>query len=272
MLTTLSDLTNYIPADLDWAAMGKFILLIAGSALLLAVLFRLIQGQRSDLNHALSSAMGILFIYAVTVVIYALDSAGLSRFLSPLPFVSFEGDYLILFSFHGAGLDAICGELLSMVILAFLVNLLDTFIPKGEKLINWYLLRFLTVLLAIPLHYGVTWAFSTFLPGTLAAYAPVILLGILAFMLLLGLLKLILGLLLTVASPILGAIYAFFFSNKIGKQLSKAVLTTVVLTALVLLLEHFGYGVFTIAEAALASYIPLIAVLLVLWYLIGHIL
>ena len=74
----------------------------------------------------------------------------------------------------------------------------------------------------------------------------------------------------TIANPILGAIYAFFFSNKIGKQLTKAVLTTVILTVLVLLLCHFGFGIIPVGQAVLISYIPLLGLLLILWYLIGH--
>ena len=99
-----------------------------------------------------------------------------------------------------------------------------------------------------------------------------ILLGILIAMLLLGVLNVILGAVLTVVNPFLGAVYAFFFSNVIGKQLSKAVVTTVVLTVLAVVLEYLGYTVLYIAGPALGTYTPLLIVLLALWYLIGHIL
>lgn len=271
MQNSLSDLTADLPA-MDWLSLGKFALLIFGGVLLLGLLFRMIKGRRSDLNHALSSAMGILFVYAVTVVIYTFAPAELFHSLSPLPYIRFEGETLHLFTFTGTDTASISSQVLSMLILAFLVNLLDTLIPKGEKVIRWYLLRFLTVLLSIVLHAVVTWALDTFLPVSLALYAPPILLCILTFLLLLGLLKLLLGIVLTVVSPVIGAIYAFFFSNKIGKQISKAVLTTLILTALALIAEYFGFTVIMIGESALAAYIPIIAALLVVWYLIGHIL
>lgn len=272
MQNTFSALTSYIPAEVDLASMLKFILIFAAFSLLAGFIGRFALGKRSGLNHAVSSAVGILFIYAVTIVVYTFNPGELARFLSPLPFVSFSGEYLTIFSFRDAELTAICAQVLSMVILAFLVNLLDTFIPKGKKLLSWYLYRFLTVVLAIALHYAVTWLCNTFLPGTLAAYAPVILLGILAAMLVLGILNVILGLVLTAVNPILGAIYAFFFSNIIGKQLTKAVFTTIILCAVAFLLEYLGYTVICIAAAALTAYIPLIIVLLVLWYLLGHVL
>ena len=159
-----------------------------------------------------------------------------------------------------------------MVILAFLVNLLDTLIPKGKGVIGWYLLRFITVALAMIAHITVTWVIATYVPVSLATYAPVILLGLLITMLLLGVLNLILGAVLTVVNPILGGIYAFFFSNMIGKQLTKAVVTTIVLTAMTVALEYFGYTLLYIAGPALGTYTPLLVVLLVLWYITGHIL
>ena len=268
----VSNIASYAPAEVDLMAMLKFIVIFAVGSMLVSLLGRVVLGKRSSLNHAVSSAMGILFIYAVTIVVYTFNPGNLSKFLSPLPFVSFSGDYLYLLPFLDAELPMICSQVLSMVILAFLVNLLDTFVPKGKKILSWYLYRFVTVLLAMAAHYLATWAFNAFLPGVLVTYAPMILLGILVVMLLLGVLNVILSLVLTVANPVIGAIYSFFFSNIVGKQLTKAVLTTVILCAVVALLEHFGYTIICIASTALGVDIPLIAVLLALWYVIGHVL
>ncbi len=263
---------TYIPTDIDWMTVLKFTLIFALGSLILGSLGRIVMGKRSGLNHALSSAMGILCMYVVTVVILSFNVTQLTQFLAPLPFVAFSGEYMMVMPFHGADITAVCAQILSMVILSFLVNLLDTFIPKGKTVVGWYALRFLTVILAMGGHYAVTHLLTAFLPDVLVTYAPMILLGILAVLLLLGVLKVVLGLVLTVASPVLGAIYSFFFSNIIGKQLGKAVLTTVVLTAVFALMEYFGYTIICIAQTALGAYIPLIFVLLVLWYLIGHLL
>ena len=272
MQATLSDLAAFLPAEVNLFSMLKFILFFAAATVLIGLVGRFALGKRSGLNHAVSSAMGILFIYAVTIVIYTFNPYELSRFLSPLPFVTFSGNSLHLFPLSGAQLPQLCTQVLSMVILAFLVNLLDTLLPKGKKIVSWYLLRFLTVVLAIGAHYLVTWAFNAFLPGILATYAPMILLGILAAMLLLSVVNLILSVALTITNPIIGAIYTFFFSNIVGKQLSKAVLTTTILCGVVWLLEHFGYTVICITASALGAYVPLIVVLLILWYLVGHVL
>lgn len=266
------NLLSLFPADLDLAAALRFAALLAAGALVLGLLGRLVFGKRSGLNHAVSSALGILFVYAVTILIYTFQPGNLSKFLAPLPFVSLHGEYMLVFSFRGSAYSAICTEVLHMIVLAFLVNILDSWMPKGKKIIGWYAMRFVTVALALAAQLIVTSLLNRYLPGVLVTYAPMILIGVLAVLVLLGLCKVLLGLVLTVVNPILGAIYTFFFASHIGKMLGRAIVTTVLLCAVVFLLEYLGLGVITISPAALTGYAPLAAVLLILWFLIGHIL
>lgn len=268
----ISTLTAHLPGEINPAVLMRFILIVAVGSLLLGVLGRVAFGKRSGLNHSVSSAIGILFVYAVTVTVYTFDPVNLSRFLTPLPFVSFDADYLYLFTFTGADYSEICTQVLNMVILAFLVNLLDSWIPKGKHIFGWYFFRFITVVLAMLAQLLVTALLTRYLPGVLVTYAPIILLGILLFMALLSVLKLILGLILTITSPILGAIYAFFFSSQIGKMLGRAIVTTLLLSALVYVLEQLELTVICIAAGTLSAYIPLVIVLLIMWYILGHLL
>lgn len=264
--------SSYMPAELDLISTMEFMLYFTAASLILGVLGRIVLGKRSSLNHSLSSAMGILLIYALTIVVYTFKPWNLEALLSPLPFVTFAGDYLILLPIADTALPALCTEILSLVILSFLINLLDTFMPKGKNIFSWYLLRFLTVILCMALHFVVCWAFETFLPEVLVTYAPTILLVLLVFMVFSGVVSLVLGAILTLNNPFLGAMYTFFFSNVIGKQVSKAIFTSVILCAVVYLMGFFGYTIITITSAALLTYIPLALILLLLWYLIGHLL
>ncbi len=264
--------SHYMPMEIELTNAVEFMLYFSAASLILGVLGRLVLGKRSSLNHSLSSAMAILLIYAVTIVIYTFKPWNLEMFLSPLPFATFAGDYLILLPFHDTTFPALCAEILSMVILAFLINLLDTLIPKGESLLGWYALRIFTVLLCMALHLGVCWAVETFLPEILVTYAPMILLFLLLFMVFSGVISLALGLFLTLSNPFLGAMYTFFFSNIVGKQVSKAIFTTAILCGIVYLMGIFGYTIIAITAGALVAYIPLVLLLMLLWYLIGHIL
>lgn len=264
--------SSYFPRQIDFITVARFMLYFTAASLILGVLGRIILGKRSSLNHSLSSVMGILFIYAVTVTVYTFKPWNLEVLLSPLPFVTFAGDYLILLPVTDVQFPALCTEILSLVILAFLVNLLDSFFPKGNNPVSWYIMRFITIAFCMMLHLMVCWAFETYLPDVLVKYAPTVLLGILVFMLLSGAVNLILGLFIATANPFMGAMYTFFFSTIIGKQVSKAVFSTAIATGIFWLMDYFGYTVIAIAAAALLTYIPLALALLVLWYLIGHVL
>lgn len=269
----ISGAASYIPTEIDLAGTAQFMLFFAAASLILGFMGRVFLGKRSSLNHSLSAAMGILFIYAVAIVVYTFKPWSLDALLSPLPFVRFAGEHLLVIPFQRSPLTIVCSEILSLVILAFLVNLLDTLIPRGNSALGWFFLRILTVLFAMVLHILVDWAFKTYLPNVLVTYAPtillVILLVILAVTLLMGLLNLVLSVVLTVVNPIFGALYTFFFSNIIGKQLSKAVFTSGIICGVVFLLGYFGCTVICVSAAALSAYIPLAVVLLLLWFLIG---
>lgn len=259
------------PENFNAPQFVQFLLILVIGSLLLGFIGRLIFGKRSNMNHSVSSAIAILCIYVINVVIYS-TGAKLDIFIAPLPFVSISGDYLTIFPILSASFGAICAQLLDMVILAFVMNLLETWLPKGKKILNWYFFRFLSVVLAICLMYIVNLILGALVPEGLANTAPIILVIVLVASLLMGALKLVVGGALAFINPLLGILYTFFFSTIVGKQLSKAITTTVILTALVVLLNYLGITAIYIASAALAAYIPLLIIVLALWYVIGHLL
>ena len=122
------------------------------------------------------------------------------------------------------------------------------------------------------LHLLMHWAFETFLPNVLITYAPIVLLLLLVFMMFLGFLNAILGLVLTITNPIIGAAYTFFFSNIVGKQFTKAFFTAGILSIIVYLMGAFDYNFVNISITSLYAYVPIALVSLILWYLIGHLL
>lgn len=269
---TIRHAASYLPSEIDFMAVAQFLLYFAAASLVLGGISRVVLGKRSSLSHALSSVMAVLFIYTITVVLYTFKPWNLDILLSPLPFVTFSDHYLIVHPITDLAFPALCTQLLSLLILSFLINLVDTLIPEGEGIVSWLLLRLITVLGSFALHLLVSWAFRTYLPDALVTYAPAVLLGILLILLASGVISLILGLVIAITSPFLGAMYTFFFSNIVGKQISKAIFTGGIICGILWLLEHFGLVVILITPAALLTYIPLALVLVLLWFLIGHIL
>lgn len=257
--------------ELDGVTFLKDMAIICAVILVLSFLGRTLFGKRSSLNHSISSAIGILAVYILGVFLYGTNTT-LSGLLTSLPFVAVQDNMLALFSFQGAEWSDISAMLVRMVMLAFLVNLLDTLLPKGKNFFMWLLFRLITVFLAVLCQRLIVWVCQAFLPTIFLTWAPIILLGILVAMLLLGALKLLVGIALATVNPIIGALYTFFFSTLVGKQLSKAVLTTILLSILVYALNYLGYALISLAGISLMTLLPVMLVLLALWYLVNQIL
>ena len=255
-------------ASIDFDHFWKALLVLAAGTIVLGTVGRFAFGKRSALNHSISSAIGILFVYAATVVLYSMG-ARYQAFIAPLPFVSFSGTEMTLFNFFAADYTLICTQILSMIILAFLANLFDGILPKGKKLLGWLFFRCLTVVLAMAAHLAVDWLFTTYLPQGLVTYAPTIVLGLLLLLLAVGALKIVIGALLATVNPLIGAFYTFFFATIVGKALSKAILTAAILTAIILGLNYIGVAAVSIASAGLVAYVPFLVILVAIWYVIG---
>lgn len=257
--------------ELDTLTFSKDIAITCVILLVLSFIGRMIFGKRSNLNHAISSAIGILAVYILGVFLYGTNHV-LSGLLASLPFVAVRDGMLALFSFTNASTPEICAMLVRMIVLAFLVNLLDTVLPKGKNLFTWLLFRLVTVFLAVLCQALIVWLSETYLPATFLTHAPTVLLGILVAMLLLGALKVLVGIALATVNPIIGALYTFFFSSLVGKQLSKAVLTTALLSLLVHGLNYLGYSVISLVGISVLTLLPVIIVLILLWYLVNRVL
>lgn len=239
-------------------------ILIVGM-LLAGTLGRFVFGKRSVLSCAVSSAVGILFIYAMTVVLKCAG-AQFESLIAPMPFITIDGTTMYLYAFQG-DYTHICSELLSMVILSFLVNLADGWLPNGKNIFSWIFFRGLTVIIGYMMHLLVVYLFTKYLPQGLVTYAPTILLGLLILLILTGTLKLLVGVILSSVNPFVAAMYTFFFANIIGKQITKAVLTTALLAGLVALLNYLGVYAIYIASSALIAYLPFLLLLIAVWYL-----
>ncbi len=254
----------------DYSIIKVFAFACIGS-LIIGFLGRFIFGKRSNLNHAVSSTLGILSLYVLGILLYGYNTS-ISSLLDFLPFISVSQGNLVLFPILNADFPIICSELVRMLVLAFLMNLLDIWIPQGKNIFSWILFRCLTLALAIVCLSPIMWAITTYLPEVFQTMAPTVLLVIVVAALLLGSLKIFVGLALATVNPVIGALYTFFFANIVGKQISKAVLTTLLLTVFVIVLDKMGYVVLSLAALTLPILIPIILILLLFWYIVGHLL
>ena len=271
MDSLLSQIKTLLENQVQVTSFLMLALIMTAGSLVFGFIGHFAFGKKSVLSQSVSSAIGILFIYALTVVIHSLYSQ-LKFLTSPLPFVTIDGDLMRVFQITNADYIAICGELLNMIILAFLANLVNSWLPTGKKLFGWLLFRIISVALGFIMFAIAHYLLNKFLPGGLLMWAPVILLGLLVVMLLVGALKGLVGALMATVNPLIAFLYTFFFANAIGKMLTRSVLTTILLSGLVFAMNRLGIAAFVISAAALVGYIPLLILLLVLWFILGKLL
>lgn len=275
MDSIVEKLNEFIPENFDLKSILIMAAIFTVASLIFGLIGRFVFGKKSNLNQSVSSAIGILFIYIVTIFVHSFG-LDLKFLLSPLPFFSIHatetsGDILSLY-IPLTDYVALSSELLNMIILAFLANIANSLIPQGKNLFTWLLFRIISIALAMVLFTLVNNLLAQYLPEGLLTWAPVILLALLVIMLLLGALKGLFGAVLATVNPLIGFLYTFFFANIVGKMLSKAMLTTLLIGALIYALNHFGIMFIAISSGVLTLLIPLLIVLILIWYIVGKLL
>lgn len=266
-----SVVSYFTDLGLNLPGLSKLSCMLLIGAILICGICRFIYRKKTLLGHAVSSSIAIVFVYVMAVLILVL-AQDWSWLIAPLPFTTLSEHTIRFFTFQNSAYPAVAAELLSMIILAFLLNLLDNWIPKGKNILSWLLLRCVTVGLGFLANYLVYWLLNRFLPQGILMYAPAVLLGILVLMLLTGALKLIVGLFLATVNPLIGAFYTFFFANVVGRQVTQAVLTTGILSCVVVMLQKLDVTALSLAPGALVAYIPFLLILIVVWYVVNKLL
>lgn len=254
---------------IDFKSLAMVAVILLFGSLLIGGVFRFIFGRKTMLGRAVSSTIAIVFIYLATALILCFIP-GLQRFTAPLPFATFTDHSIELFQFQGEIYTTVSSQLLSMIILAFLVNLVDRWMPKKTNFLMWLLFRCITVILGLGLHFVVTWLFNQFLPMGIVIYAPVVLLVILLVMLLTGALRFVVGAILTTVNPVIAGLYTFFFATIVGKQVTTAVVTTCMLVGIIYFLQSMGIVALPMVAAAFVAYIPFLLLLVVVWYIVNR--
>ena len=273
MLECISDwLSTQLPEGfhiLDTVPTLGFLIL---TVVVLAVINQAIDKNEGKYNHALSSAMAILFAYVFLMMVHNENPPEfISDALNTLPLIEYKDGAVTLFQFDFEHLLPCCKEVLQVFILSAILIGLDDMIPDSRNGLTWIILQSVIVAISLFIYWGVIKAIHVFMPGILNSYAPLVLVGILFFMVGMAVLRLILGLLLTAVNPFIGAFSTFFGTSPVGKALGKAALCTVILTVVSYFLAASGLTTITLVSLTwLVCFLPL-GVLLLLWFIVGYI-
>ena len=241
-------------------------LVVCAGCFVIGCLLRLFFGKRATAVRSVTTAFGILITYILSHLLYAGGSA-LTTYLVPLPFVQFDGSFIRVFTITDLASPALCYELVNLILLAFLFGLMDDLLPSGKNIFTWLLLRCVSILVSYIGFVAANLIFTHILPGFILQYAPIILIALLALFLAVTIFKWLIGVILGISGgPILGAIYTFFISHVVGKQLTKSALTTGILYLLVYLANRFSYTVIALGDSFNLVTALVLAMLTAVWY------
>lgn len=252
------------------AQYAKFAGFFLFGLLLLSTLFRFLFGKKAQINISITAAIEIFFVYVLYIMVWIFP-VKFPLVISQLPLITLVEDLVVFFPVLQADFPALCEQLLHLLMIAFLVNLLSSLSPRPKHVLLWLLQHLLLVAASMAVVFGLELLLSSFLPLGFGDYAPMILLIVLCVLIVLGTMRLLVGTAIAFVSPLFGALYAFFFSNFLGRALSRAIVTTLLLTGIVTLLNALGIYAVPVAVSALTGHIPLLAIAFGLWILIGHV-
>ena len=266
-----------VPTDLSFLSTSSFLLMFSLAIFFIALLARLFLGKESSLRTSMSCGLSMIMMYAICTVIYTFSPKDFRYYLNHLPLGVFGFNdagqkALALNTFQNLELPELCHQVLRIFLLAFLVNQLNNFTPKKLKLPGWILYNLFSLFIGIGLYYMLDRIIGMFFPFVYSEYAPLILLSLLIIAFFGGLIKVILAALMATVSPLVAALYAFFFDSRIGKTVSKAIGSTFVIMVFSFTLDYLGYGVIPVDTASLAAYVPFAVCMFLLWVLVGRIL
>lgn len=269
--------TVHLPSDITFLKTMTFVGAFSLAMFMIALLSRLLLGKESSLKYSLSSALSVIMLYALCVVIYTFSPRDFTHYLNQLGLGVFsettQGEKVFaLICMQGLDLPGLCYRLLRIYMLCVLVNLVNSYTPKDMKLLGWILFRLFFLATAIGINYALFKVIDMFIPFVFKSYIPMLLLTILAFSFFLGFVKFLLALLLTKVNPAFGAFYTFFFVNKFGKSMSRAIGSTIVVAALIIIFERLGYGTIPVSAEVLSSYVPFGISMFILWIIVGRLL
>lgn len=269
--------TNYLasilPEGADPCAMLSFLVVLVIGTFLLSVLIRALTGKESGYNHALASALALLFAYTAMMWLYGgFLTEPIEKALSALPLINFDGEKVTLFDFSKTDFLIGCEQFLYTYVLSLILIWLDDMIPDSRNGVAWLILQMIITCATVFAYYAGTWFINQLLPDGLHQYAPFILVIIAAFTVALLVLGFIQGLLLKVVNPMLTEVGKFMTGHRLGKVLGKAFLCSVCLCVVSCLMVSNGLGTFILADMTFMVCLLPLLIIPALWFLVGHVL
>lgn len=206
---------------------------------ILAGIARLVLKESANVIASAASCVQLVLVGLGAIALYVAFPA-FGQALSQLPFLSLHSFGCSLLSPAQLESHTLFPALLRLFLLALLINLWEELLPKSKKIAPWLLLRVLSTAGSLCCYFLLCEVLQRYCPQILDKWAMSIVLSILGCVCLLGICKGLLTIAAVVVHPLLGLLFAFFFSHVIGRQLTRAVITSVLFLGLAWYLGESG--------------------------------
>lgn len=264
------DFTLQLPGDPAFIKTFTGLLLFCFTVLFISILGRLILGKGSNLNAGIFAGMSILMMYGLVAIVFSLIPDMVGRYISCLPLGKFqvqEGQKILQLATLGdLCFSELCARYFLIFLLSYVICWLNGYTPGNLNSLGWVCFRFFYLFVAAGIYYGLVEVAGRFIPDFLKQkQVAVILLSVLGFSIIIALCKTILTSVQKVVGMLYDGFHNYFFKNKFGMNMVKAVYSTGVAMFFVRVLEEIGYTTIAVDLKDLGSYFPAALVLFILW-------
>lgn len=250
-------------------------------------LFLKLTKKMANTREGIIAALSILVFCVAYALIHIFKPLGLDDYLVlPLPFLDFQEGNMILMAYEvnekgWVVIPKLCSNITSLLLLAFLVNQIYAFKPGNLKTPGWLVFRFFSTMFAIGIYYGVHLVLRKFLnkipEGSelehFMRFVPILLLSALIALFLVAWCKKHMGTFQKVINPAFEGMYGFFFTNRFGVQLTRAMATTLILTLFAVSLQkvfiNHGFALTIPLRPVSIEAMLSLASLFILWIIVG---
>lgn len=258
-------------ASLTW---GSFLWSLMGFSVGLCacgVVARLIAGKGSALTQAVNAALSIQFTYLTGIGLFALFPMFRTA-LAAFPFVHSDSYQFIIWELTAAPESVLQAGITRLAILSFIVCLLETYLPRPEKLRKQLFVRVGSSLLALAIYSFLCLLLTAACPQAFSPWGMAVVLGFCAFVLMIGLLHILLGLVLASEGKLIGWLYRFFYTSTTGRQILHTISSSAVFLLSAYLLNRNGIGCFMFSAFDAVPYFFALAFNLLLLHLFSSVL
>ena len=219
-------------------------------------------GKKTLFNQGLSGVLILVFIY-LTAAICCCSIPPLRSMIPTLPFLTVTENAVMLIDPFILDLNILAPILLRLFLLALLVNLANSFLSGGKKILSRFFSQIIAAAVGFLFYTVFTAGLSMVFPAVLSKYAIIPVVIVLVATVLLLCAKFIFTIISRSKNPYFDAVYKFFTVNKAGALFTTSTLSFLLSMVLLTVMHLYGKTTLVYASANITGLSVILVLLLI---------